>query len=228
MKSILLTPFKSNASLVSFVRTKSHLNSVQARRAAVKIAVIDDQPFLPQTNLQSYGYAVTSIGDLKSISEVRDYHLILCDVMGVGRHFDAKLQGATLISEIKKTYPEKIVIAYTGGAMTDPAVKSARDRADMLIRKDADSEEWTTKLDDISRQAVDPHVMWQKIRARFVELDVDTKDIIIIEDAYVRSVLKGGTLADLSKVAVGLNVSPDVRAIIQGLASSAIFAAITA
>lgn len=227
MKKFLLSPFKTNADLASFMRTRSHLQTVQARRAAIRIAVIDDQPFLPQTNLQSYGYTVTPIGDLKSIPEVRDFHIVLCDVMGVGRHFDAKTQGATLISEIKKTYPEKVVIAYTGGAMNDPAVRSARERADMLIRKDADGEEWTTKLDGISQQAVDPHIMWQKIRSRFVELDVDTKDILLLEDAYVRSVLHGGLLSDLDSVASNLNVNTDVRAIIQGLASSAIYAAIT-
>ena len=226
VKTILLAPFKTNASLASFIRGRSNLKSDNARRSAVKIAVIDDQPFLPQTNLQSFGYSVSPLGDLKSISEVQDYHIVLCDVMGVGRHFDANAQGATLISEIKKTYPEKIVIAYTGGAMNDAAVRSARERADILIRKDADAEEWITKLDQISQEAVDPHVMWRKIRTRFVELDVDTKDILILEDAYVRSVLKGGSLAELGLVASSLKVSSDVRAIIQGLASSAIYAAL--
>lgn len=178
VKNLLLWPFRTNADLMNYLSTRSNLQSAQARRAAVNIAVIDDEPFLPQTNLQSYGYKVVPLGDIKSVTEVKDYHIVLCDVMGVGRHFDAKNQGATLIGEIKNNYPEKIVIAYTGGAMNDPAIKSAKDRADILIRKDVDGEEWVTKLDSVSKSAVDPHVMWNKIRNRLVQLDADTKDIL--------------------------------------------------
>ena len=147
--------------------------------------------------------------------------------MGVGRHFGAKAQGATLISEIKKIYPEKIVIAYTGGSAADPAVQAANERADALIRKDVDGEEWAAKLDELGTAAVDPHIIWQKVRARFIELGVDTKDILRLEDAFVRSVLsRQSDLAILTGTLSNINVGPDVRAIVQGLASSIIFAAI--
>lgn len=227
MKSLVLRLFQTNANLSNYVRSTSNLQNVQSRRAAIKIAVIDDQPFLPQMILQTYGFNVVQIGDLKSVSEVNDYHLILCDVMGVGRHFGAKAQGATLISEIKKVYPEKIVIAYTGGAANDPAVQAATERADALIRKDVDGEEWAAKLDELGAASVDPHVIWQKVRERFVEIDVDTKDILVLEDAFVRSVMSGqADLSTLTGMLSSLKVGPDVRAIVQGLASSVIFSAI--
>lgn len=228
VKNILLKPFKTNARLAQFVQSNPNLNSVNGRRSAVKIAIIDDQPFLPQTNLQAYGYTVQPLGDIKSVSEVKDYHIVLCDVMGVGRHFDANAQGATLISEIKNSFPEKIVIAYTGGAMNDPAVKAARERADLIIKKDVDAEEWISKLDSITMEAVSPYVIWQKIRRRFVELDVDTRNILILEDAFVSSVISGQGFSALTRLASDMNVSKDVRSIIQGLASSAIFAALSA
>ena len=189
MKTLALHLFKTNADLSNFVRSTSNLQDTKSRRSSVRIAVIDDQPFLPHMILQTYGYKVEQIGDLKSVEEVKNYHLILCDVMGVGRHFGAKAQGATLISEIKKVYPEKIVIAYTGGAAGDPAIQAATERADALIRKDVDGEEWAAKLDELGIAAIDPHIIWHKVRTRFVELDVDTKDILLLEDAFVRSVL---------------------------------------
>lgn len=227
MKSLILRLFHTNAELVNYVRSTSNLQNVQARRAAIRIAVIDDQPFLPQMILQTYGFSVVQIGDLKNVSEVNDYHLILCDVMGVGRHFGAKAQGATLISEIKKVYPEKVVIAYSGGAASDPAVQAATERADALIRKDVDGEEWAAKLDELGTDSVDPHTIWKKVRRRLIELDVDTKDILLLEDGFVRSVLsRQADLSTLTGMLANLNVGPDVRAIVQGLASSIIFAAI--
>lgn len=227
MKTLALQLFKTNADLSNFIRSTSNLQDAKSRRSAVRIAVIDDQPFLPHMILQNYGYKVEQIGDLKNVEEVKDYHLILCDVMGVGRHFGAKAQGATLISEIKKVYPEKIVIAYTGGAAGDAAVQAATERADALIRKDVDGEEWAAKLDDLGVAAIDPHVIWQKVRARFIELDADTKDILLLEDAFVRSVLSRQTdLSTLTRMLSSINVGPDVRAIVQGLASSVIFTAI--
>lgn len=227
MKALALHLFKTNADLSNFVRSTTNLQDIKSRRAAIRIAIIDDQPFLPHMILETYGYKVAQIGDLKNVEEVKDYHLILCDVMGVGRHFGAKAQGATLIAEIKKVYPEKIVIAYTGGAAGDPAVQTATERADALIRKDVDGEEWAAKLDDLGVAAIDPHIIWQKVRARLIDLDVDTKDILLLEDAFVRSVLsQQADLATLTRMLSTINVGPDVRAIVQGLASSVIFGAI--
>ena len=227
MKRFALSLFKTNSELVNFIRTTSNLRNIQARRAAIKIAVIDDQPFIPQTNLKSFGYEVIPIGDVKNVSEIKDYHMVLCDIMGVGRHFDAKAQGATIISEIKKNYPEKVVIAYTGGSLGDPAVKSAKSRADDMIRKDVDTEEWIAKLDERGAEAVDPYVMWNKVRRRFIELQVDTKSILILEDAFVRSVLnRESDLYTLRYITSSIPLGQDVRAILQGLASATIFAAI--
>ena len=70
MKSFALQFFKTNASLSNYIRSTSNLQNVQSRRAAIRIAVIDDQPFLPQMILQNYGYNVVQIGDLKNVAEV--------------------------------------------------------------------------------------------------------------------------------------------------------------
>jgi CheY-like chemotaxis protein len=224
LKDLLLNFFKTNHDLLDYTRRSAHLQSVQNRRAAIKVAVIDDDPFLPQTKLQSYGYNLTAIGDIKRVSEVKDYDVILCDIIGVGQHFDSKVQGASLIAEIKSEYPEKVVVAYTGGTPTDQAQKIVVQKADAVISKDIDNQEWVTKLDEIAFKAVDPHEIWNKVRERFVNLDVDTKTILMLEDAYVRSILgRDRSLAMLSRAASSANVTGDVRAIITGLVSNAIF-----
>ena len=226
MKQSMLRFFKSNADLVNFSKNTLGFQTVTARRAAVSIAVIDDEAFAPQTNLKSYGYNITQIGDLKNLEEVGPFHIVLCDIMGVGKHFDKVLQGASLISQIKRMYPEKIVIAYTGAMLNERAARIASERADAVIKKDVEIEAFTSKLDSLGVGAIDPYVIWNKVRARLVELDVDTRDIILFEDGYVRSVLKKDPrLSMLSDRAEKININSDVRAILQGLASSTIFSA---
>lgn len=219
--------FRDNSELRDYMSRTSALQSSQARRAAVKIGVIDDQPFAPQANLLSYGYSISPVGDIKQLNEVAPFHMVLCDIMGVGKHFDPSLQGASIIAEIKKAYPEKVVVAYTGAAMNERAARIANARADRIIKKDISLEEWTQNLDDLAADAVNPYVIWLKLRRRFMELEVRTRDILALEDAYVRSVIASdprfGVLIDRAAV---LGIGQDVRAILQGLASSMIFSAI--
>lgn len=227
MKSLALNLFKSSRDIRDFAAKAAHLQSEQSRRAAVSIAVIDDQPFAPQTNLQAYGYSISQIGDIKSLNEVANYPLILCDIMGVGRHFDSRLQGASLISEIKKNFPEKIVIAYTGAGLNDRAVKIAADRSDKILKKDVDIDDWVETLDAATREAVDPFIIWNKVRARFIEMGVDTKDMLLLEDAYVEAILRRDLSFSSVKSISGSNgVRHDARAIVNGLISSLVFKAI--
>jgi DNA-binding NarL/FixJ family response regulator len=219
--------FRSNKELKTFTSTVAHLQSDSAKRGAAPIAIIDDRPFAPQTNLQNYGYRINQIGDVKSVTEVAEFPIVLCDIMGVGMHFDDKLQGASIIAEIVKSYPEKIVIAYTGAALNDRAVKTAASRADRIIKKDIDIDEWVEHLDTAVKSAIDPHFVWNRVRTRFVEMDVDTKEILLLEDAYVRSVLsRDRQFGLLAKLAQDPSLRQDTRSIVTGLISSAIFKAL--
>lgn len=227
LKKLTLSIYKSNSDIRDFSRQNHVLVDERTRRSAIRIAVIDDQLFLPQTNLQVYGYKITSIGDIKSLDQVADYNIILCDLMGVGMNFDTKNQGASLISEIKKNFPSKIVIAYTGASMKALVAKSAQSRADALFKKDIDNEEWIEHLDQFASEAIDPFVIWNKIRARLIELNADTKTILALEDAYVRSVLaRDASFIEMNAIISNEKIGGDIRAIIQGLISSIIFTAI--
>lgn len=223
MRKVALSMFKSNASLTGYLKRSAHLHSHASRRGAFEIAVIDDQPFAPLQNLQAYGYKIAQVGDLKKLNEIEQYPLILCDIMGVGRNFDSKLQGASIISEIKKSHPEKVVIAYTGAGLQEFAARQAIERADHLIIKDADIEDWVETLDNYAEEALDPYIVWNKLRRRFVEMDVSTRDIFILEDAYVRSVeAKDAGFNGLLEVA-SQSAQKDARAIVQSLIASVIF-----
>jgi hypothetical protein len=203
-------------------RTNAATKSDLERRALMPIAVIDDEPFTLQNTLKNNGYDIHVLGDIKTLNEVENYNIILCDLQGVGRHLNEKNQGAYLIDEIKRNHPEKFVIAYTGGAVDDAVTIRANESADYFLRKDADVEEWRDKLDRIIEFLSNPVLVWRRQRFALIDSDVSTMDILKLEDAFVRSIdmRNQNHFLQLSEKST---VGADARAIAQSLIASGIF-----
>jgi hypothetical protein len=199
------------------------------RRAKVLIGVIDDAPFAPKQNLENTGYRVSYLGDRQSISAVQNSHIVLCDLQGVGKALDPNKQGAFFIDEIRRNYPEKFVIAYTGGGMNLNISRDALRSADSFMRKDANMDEWRDKLDEMIVALLDPYKVWQRQRMALVGKGIDTLSILQIEDAYVSSV-KNKQPADSSNFVRRINsssTSGDVRAVLQSLVASGLYSILT-
>lgn len=214
--------FKGIEELAEWSRKNSHSQSEAQKRASVKIAVVDDQAFSAQQNLKFAGYNVEEVGDVKSISELEKFPIILCDLHGVGSYFNSKYQGGFIIDEIKKLYPDKFVIAYTGGS-TDPSVVAyAQDVADGFVKKDVDINEWRDTLDALIDGLCDPVEVWNRQRDTLIDRDVPTKEILRLEDKYVRAVIGRSPSGYVRFVSQG-SVNPDVRAVGQSLVASGVF-----
>lgn len=195
------------------------------RRARVSIGVIDDKPFDAKQNLENLGYRVEYLGDPHTIQVVVPHHIILCDLQGVGKSLDPKKQGAFLIDEIKRNYPEKFVIAYTGGMMSQSLTREAMVRADYFLRKDANIDEWRDRLDAVVGLLVDPVQVWFRYRKALIDRNVDTLEIIRLEDAFVSSVFdrRAGDDSPFARMLRSPDVKADVRALGQNLVASGLF-----
>lgn len=199
------------------------------RRTKVIIGVIDDAPFAPKQNLENTGYRISYLGDPQSISAVLDSHIVLCDLQGVGRSLDPNKQGAFFIDEIRRNYPEKYVVAYTGGGMNLNISRDALRAADYFMRKDANIDEWRDKLDQMIIKLLDPYQIWQRQRVALVNKGIDTLSILKLEDSFVRSVHNREPVSSSSFVR-RLNspsTTGDVRAILQSLVASGLYSLIT-
>ena len=196
----------------------------QSRRKEVKIAVIDDQPFDAGVNLRNYGYDITEIGDIKSVTEVANYPIVLCDLMDVGRHFDDKNQGAAIIGEVRKNYPGILVAAYSGSSSTADPVKKAKMLVDKFIQKDADIEKWVESLDELIAKATDPRGIWLRARRALVEEEIDSRSLLLLENAYVCSIEnKDKDFSMMTSLASSDKVGHASSSIILNLVSSAVF-----
>jgi CheY-like chemotaxis protein len=193
-------------------------------REKIPIAVIDDQPFAAMNNLRNLGYKISEIGDLKSVTEVSPFSIILCDLMGVGLNFDSSAQGSSIMKEIKRNYPAILVAAYTGSAQDSDLVRRAKRNADRFIPKDAEIETWSEELDKLIEQASDPVEIWLRTRRSLVDEKMDTKKLLIAEDAYVESVLTNDANFQSLRDFVDKETGEDsVRSIINSLIASGIF-----
>ena len=101
----ILATYKTINDIPNFKVKALHTPIQTEKRREIAIAVIDDQPLAAGRNLTTYGYNIKEIGDLKSISEIAEFPIVLCDLMDVGAHFDKSAQGASIIREIRKNFP---------------------------------------------------------------------------------------------------------------------------
>jgi hypothetical protein len=221
-------PFKrySIADVQSSQTTLISNKPIMEKRSLAKIAIIDDEGFPPIDNLNDSGFCLYFIGNINDIRKIEEFPIVLCDIKGVALKFSQSEQGAALISEIKRHYPEKVIIVYTGSSTRSSLVKGAINESDNYIPKSADIDQWVKVLDKAIDNAFDPVEQWKRIRGKLVECSVPAKSVANIEHKFAKSIINGNanTFSDYVKK---LKISDDVKPILQNLASSAIWAALT-
>lgn len=222
----LLGRYKDNGDLQRFLDSKPIKTTDEIRNSA-RICIIDDEPFQAKVNLLSYGFKIDEFTDIPDIKNIEQYQIIIIDLIGVGRHFNSALEGASLIEEIKRRHPEKVVITYTGASRNDKTAKRAQNISDYFLKKDVDLDEFVNTLDEASNTVTNPAKIWQRIRVRLAENNATTKTLLLIEDSYVRSIMKSDRdFHRLSKSIDSSDLGQDMRNIIRSFISSAAVALI--
>ena len=218
-----LRSFKSVADLDKLVRTRRAQEAIIQLRPKLRIAVIDDQDFSPLDNLQNHQFNITPYKDVPSFDILQGYQIIMVDLQGVGRRLNPTLQGAHVIREIRKNYPDKFVIAYTGGAAQELLAPSI-ELADRFTQKDTSIENWTELLDGVIYDLANPAYVWMRLRPRLLEIGMTPIELAILEDKYVRCF--EGEASDyeinIGKLEESSDISPEVKGIIQSLTGSGI------
>jgi hypothetical protein len=192
---IFCFPFaKSINDLEKETKPQSYLRAPTNLRAEFEIAVIDDQPFSPEQNLKNNSFQIRSFRDISSVKEIEKFPIILCDLQGVGINLASELQGSYLIEEIKSNYPEKVVIAFTGGSTNSSIFKRAIKFADNYIKKDATIDEWRDVLDKHIQHLSDPVHVWKQVRIRLVKAGITPIELIRVEHEFVKCYKSGAEL----------------------------------
>lgn len=196
------------------------LRSIQ--RKQVPILIIDDEEFEYFDHLKNHRFDVEYFPDILSIESAENYEIILCDIQGVGKKFKSKFEGAHVISELRKKYPFKTIIAYTGYTH-DPTFNRFFTMADFSVKKDIDGDEWVDKLDQAIKIATDPKNKWVKVRNYLLENGVSLFDITKLENEYVSVFVNKRSINDFPSTNLSGEVSGDIRGVLQSFTASIIF-----
>lgn len=172
---------------ISEMTKKERLNDL---RKKTDILIIDDEAFAPQSFLESNNYRFTNKSDIDNIRDVSEYPIVLCDIRGVGQRLSSTYEGAFVIKEIKKNYPEKIVLAYTA-SQYDPSYNNYLLTADDVLQKNLPTEDWLDALDKYIYMISDPIFQWKKFRNQLLENDVSLLEVAKFENVFVKSYMKG-------------------------------------
>jgi hypothetical protein len=153
--------------------------------------------------LQRHNFLLKQFRDIEDVRAVHTYPIVLCDIKGVGKHFQSKFEGAHLIAEIRKHYPAKVIIAYTGHQF-DASYNRYFAMSDFLLKKDIDSDEWIESLDAAIQTASDPIIRWKRLRNYLLEKDIPLIHLMKLEDDYVCKMSKHEDKFPSGKLLIGL------------------------
>ena len=121
-------------------------------RKLLRILFIDDNQVPKADALRGHGYNVFHKSDISSLTEIEndEFHIIFCDIGGVGKSIGAEDEGAGLIRAIKKKVSYPVVIAYSASSYQPGSSHEStmREIADGVILKDAPVGEYVQLLDD--------------------------------------------------------------------------------
>jgi len=176
------------------VGTPRHLSEIKiaaidfrARRKDYGIAVIDDEGFNYRDLLITHDFDIKVFNDIEDIRTVQAYPIIVCDIKGVGKKFGSPKEGAHIISEIRKTFPDKYLIAFTGHQF-DTSYNAYFQMCDAVLTKDLDSDGWVSQLDAAISTLMDPTEQWKKLRRFLLERQVDLYIVFQLEQQYINAV----------------------------------------
>ncbi|TBT24273.1 hypothetical protein D5E80_23540 [Vibrio parahaemolyticus] len=121
------------------------------KRNVADILCIDDQGLKYEGIIRHHGFSIRVLNDIEDIRQVSDYPIVICDIKGIGSKFNSPFEGGHIIQEIKKHYPQKIVVAFSGHQF-DARYNKYFKMSDYVLTKDIDSDEWIEVLDEIIKK----------------------------------------------------------------------------
>ena len=146
--------------MFNFIKKRKKLpeRSITDIKNVCRVLFIDDEKFKVVGRLKDKdGWKNTNwIKDVDSISqtEILDAHILFVDVQGVGKAMGFKDEGLGLIAALKKHYPNKKVIMYSGESKGHvDTFHEAANLVDARLRKTADHYEFETTLERLAKDA---------------------------------------------------------------------------
>jgi hypothetical protein len=195
--------------------------SAETKKKEAEILFIDDQGFGYKDLLIDHHFRIHHVFDIEDIRAVSEYHVVACDIKGVGKRFKSKYEGAHIIHEIHKQYPDKILIGFSTYSF-DASFNQYLRLCDNVVQKDIDSDQWIAVLEEATREAVDPIFQWKRMRDFLLGEDVGLLTVLQLQEDYINA-LMGQNRERFARSRVLEGLPSDLRGVLQGFAANLLF-----
>ena len=129
------------------------------------------------------GYKIKIIRDIKDIDIVKDYHIILCDIGGVGQMIGARdSDGNNLITSINDRYPLKFIAIVTG---EEKGNKLANGKYPYYLKGHYSDPEFISSIDEWIKSYLKPKDFWNDLIYPIVK-NYNESIINSVKKAYIR------------------------------------------
>ena len=189
-------------------KSRDKIKNVSIRdKKNIRIVIIDDEGFDDEV-LKNLGYLDIDVKlKYEKLSDYEIYDIVFCDINGIAKEVDQTYQGAALAKLIKKTYPSKTVIIFSSKEQSLDLYKFKND-VDGIIPKNIKNSEIAEIIDEYIEIINDPIERWKNFRKKLSEQDTSPKDIALLEDCYVRGILKNeDTTKNMENIKAGVTSS---------------------
>lgn len=200
---------KTQERIYKLSEIKSENKNPQSLRRSHDMAVIDDEPFSQSQQLRNIGFSIIEVGDINNLKSIESYPIVICDIQGVGKAFGSTVEGAYVISEIRKQYPDKYIIAYSTNSF-NMGYQSYINKADLSLSKANTIQEWTEILDGAVDVISDPKRRWVRMRGELLASGMELYDIFNLEQSYIKSVIEKSE-EPLSEKCNSLELDPRIK-----------------
>lgn len=169
-------------------------------RSKIKIAIIDDEdiPFL--NSLRNSGYNIQHYRDVDNFNMLSDYQIVISDIDGVGQSFSSEYQGAYIIKELKRLFPDKYLIAMSS-KIYNLSFTEILSNADVKINRDVNVDIVSEKLNLAIKEISSVKNRWLRVRAQLInEHFIDLYDVWSMEQDVIKSILTKENKIDSDKI----------------------------
>ncbi|MEZ8077937.1 hypothetical protein ACED27_23290 [Vibrio sp. FF112] len=166
-----------------------HINTINAERASIPIAVIDDLDVPYIEAVRNCGYkGITHYTDIDNFEMLSVYQVIICDIRGVGKKL-SKNEGAFIIQQLRKVYPDKYIIAMSSNLYHLP-IQNYIGVADAKLKRDVSSDRVIREIEKGVAVMSSRKERWLRFRDYLLKThQMDLYDVWQIEQEFIKSVL---------------------------------------
>lgn len=166
---------------------QKYLFEKEIDRSKIRVCVLDDEGY-DIDPLYSLGFTnIDRQTEFSNINMFADKDVVLCDIEGVGQKINSQRQGLAVAEQIKRTYPNALVYAYTSKNIGDYGGESKL--LDGVIRKLASTSEIVEIIERDTKRKNDVVYTWDRIRGDMIKEGCSTKAIAFLEHYYCSSLL---------------------------------------